>query len=145
MAYRTFADEEQLALLGQALGADYTQVFTKIFAAAERVVFLITAHASCDIDVNVTISDDSSGTTTTDLLTTAVTLDTAGEVAIIEVDAGQLTELTSAGVAAKRYLSLKVTWTAGTYTVHRITRGLRNQGKLTQDSTIITPVTAILG
>lgn len=144
MAYRTFADEEALALLGQALGASYTQVFTEAFEDAERLVFLVTGHASVDVEIDVTIAEDSSGTTPVDILSAAVTLDTAGAVAIIEVDAAQLTELTSAGVAAKRFISLKVTWTAGTYTVHQIKRGLRHKGNLTQDSTIDS-TTALLG
>lgn len=136
MADRTFADEARPSLLGQALSGDYTQVFTEAFENAERLVFIVIAHASGDVEIDVTIAEDSSGTTPVEILAAAVTLDTAGECAIIEVDAAQLTELTSAGVAAKRFISLKVTHTAGTYTVLQIKRGLRDKGNLTHDSTI---------
>lgn len=124
---RTFDDENQMKVLGSELGASYTQVFELKLADAERVLFLLVGHASVDVAFDVTIATDSSGTSPTDLATTAIDADDADKVYTIEVDAAQLT-------GAKQYLSPKVTWTAGTFTLIQILRGLRNKGNLTKDS-----------
>jgi len=128
MAYRTLHDETQIRLLGQALSGSYTQSWSKVFADAERIVYMLISHASCDVEVDISIATDSSGTSAEDILTAAVTADTAGRIYTFEIDAAQIT-------AAKRYVSLKVTLSGGTYSLVEIKRGLRNQGNITQDST----------
>ena len=128
MAYRTFDDETKPKLLGQALSAAYTEVWTKAFADAERVLYILIGHASVDITFDIKIASDSSGTGATSILSAAVTCDTAGQFWTFEADAAQMT-------STLVYISPVTVLTAGTYTLLEVKRGLRNQGNITHDST----------
>jgi hypothetical protein len=125
---RTFSKENQAKLLGQALSASYTQVFSQALADNERIMWILIGHASVDVAFDVTVASDSAGTGAADILTAAVTCDTAGGMWTFEIDAAQLP-------AAKQYLSPKVTLTAGTYTLIEVKRAMRHKGNFTYDST----------
>jgi hypothetical protein len=128
MRNRTFNDENLLKVLGQALSASYTQSWSQIFTEPQRVVYILIAHASCNVAFNVQIADDASGTNPVEVLGTDITANSAGSVYTIEVGPGILT-------AAKQYVSAEVVLTAGTYTLLELRQSLRQSGGLTQDTT----------
>ena len=130
MTDRTIQDESKIVLLVGDSGAHYTQVFTEVFADAERVTLLLIGHASVNVSFEATIATDSSGTSPTDV-GTAITVNVDEKFHTMEFDSSILSE-------AKRFFSAKVTFTAGAYTLMRIKRGLRDKGSITQDSTWVT-------
>lgn len=125
---RTFHDQVQMRVLGQALSASYTQSWSTIFQDCDRVVYLLIAHASCNVAFNAQIASDSDGTGAADAAGTDITANSAGKVHSIEITPGVLT-------SAKQYVSAKVTLTAGTYTLLELKMRLRNEGIETYDST----------
>lgn len=126
MNLRTFDEQVLLRVLASNASATYTQSFSTVLNANERVVYVLIAHASANHAFNVTIATDASGTSPTDLFT-AVTANSAGSAYTLEIGPGALT-------TAKQFVSPKVTVTAGTYTLLEIRTSLRNQGNLTQHS-----------
>ncbi len=125
---RTYRNEVDPALLGQALSATYTQSWSTIFTGCERVVYTLITHGSCDVEFNVQIASDSSGTGAADVAT-SITANVAGKIHTIEVAPGALT-------ASKQYVSARVTRTAGTYTLLRQKFDLRRTSEVTADSTV---------
>lgn len=130
---RTFHEENTLKVLASASSSDYTQVWEQKFTDADRILYILTCHASITlVKFSVQIASDSSGTGAADAGTT-VTSATAGKSYTIEVTPGILT-------STKTYVSPLVDVSAGTYTLHEIKHRNRNLGNFTQDSTYPTAV-----
>lgn len=121
MTFKRFDAEHILTVLESDATATHTQAFEKKFTKSDRVVYVLIAHGTSDVDFNVTISDDASGTTKTDLLTTPINATVAGSVSYIDVNPAVLTD-------TKQYLAPKVTYTSGAYTLLEIQYRLRDNG-----------------
>jgi hypothetical protein len=121
MSHKRFDAEHITTVVESDSGTTHTQAFAKRFTNCDRIVYALIAHGTSDIDFNVTIADDASGTTKTDLLTTPINATTAGSISYIDVNPAVLT-------ATKQYLAPKVTVTSGNYTLLEIRYRLRDNG-----------------
>lgn len=128
MQHRAFHDQVDARVLGQALSATYTQSWSEIFKTCERVVYVLIAHASCDVLFNAQIASDASGTGNADAAGADIAAAVAGKMHTIEITPGILT-------TAKQFVSAKVTRSAGTYTLLELKMALRNPGTVTPDTT----------
>ena len=122
MSIRVITDAVQADVLVHASGANYTQVFTEIFEDCNRVTYMLIAHASCNVVLNATIASDSAGTGATDVLGTGLTCNDAGEVTFLNLSPNELDPVNN-----KTFVSAKVTFTAGTYTLIRLKYDLKTQ------------------
>jgi hypothetical protein len=125
----TYTEEIANKVLANATNATYTQVFTEAFATCDRIVYEIIGHASVDVTIDVTAATNSAGSGAVDILTAAVTFNSAG-VAYVDIAPGALPQ-------GKDYISPKVTRTAGTYTLIEKKYNVKNPGDFTQDATVI--------
>lgn len=108
-------------------GSNYTQAFEQALSEFETVTYILVAHASCDVAFTVTISDDDSGSTTTDL--TALDCDAATKLNFYTITHENLT-------ADKTYVSPKVTQSAGTYSLIKVSYNARQPGGFTQSTDV---------
>lgn len=129
MKQRTFHEQNLVRVLGNNLGASYTQSFSQIFSTCERVIYVAIGHASANFALNATIATDGSGTSPTDV-TTDITVG-ASEIHTLEIIPDVLT-------ATKQYVSAKLTRTAGNATLLEIKTALRREGNLTYDAGWVT-------
>lgn len=129
MKIRSFKDQFYLAYLANNSSSSFTQDWALRNQSGERVAFLALGHASVAVTFNVQIATDSGGTSAASLFTDVTTL-ASGKVTVLTYDAAQLT-------AAKQYSSALVTRSAGAYSLLELRYALRNEGNVTQPSSVL--------
>ncbi len=130
MAIKRFAANTTIDRLALNSSASYTQVWETKFKTANRVVYMLSPEASCDVTFNVQIASDSSGTGATSITTNINATAASGlEAYLIDVTPDNLT-------STKQYVSPLVTRSAGAYTLWEFKYDLRNPNNPTNQTNI---------